>query len=58
MTSYVTSSARAEMSELRRLKTLLPPELQSWVSVEGTTEVNPPLVRCEEIGKDSGRNSN
>ncbi len=52
MTSYVTSSARAEMSELRRLKTLLPPELQSWVSVEGTTEVNPPLVRCEEIGKD------
>ncbi|HEY9690918.1 MAG TPA: DUF3318 domain-containing protein [Oculatellaceae cyanobacterium] len=40
------------MSELRRLKTLLPPELQSWVSVEGTTEVNPPLVRCEEIGKD------
>jgi len=40
------------MSELRRLKTLLPPELQSWVSVEGTTEVNPPLIRCEEIGKD------
>ncbi|MGB3207825.1 MAG: DUF3318 domain-containing protein [Crinalium sp.] len=40
------------MSELRRLKTLLPPELQSWVSVEGTVEVNPPLVRCEEIGKD------
>ena len=52
MTSYVTSSARAEMSELRRLKTLLPPELQSWVMVEATTEVNPPLVRCEEIGKD------
>jgi hypothetical protein len=40
------------MSELRRLKTLLPPELQSWVAVEGTTEVNPPLIRCEEIGKD------
>ncbi|MFE1745644.1 DUF3318 domain-containing protein [Coleofasciculus sp. H7-2] len=52
MTSYATSSARAEMSELRRLKTLLPPELQSWVTVEGTTEVNPPLIRCEEIGKD------
>ncbi|GAC1465500.1 MAG: DUF3318 domain-containing protein [Chamaesiphon sp.] len=50
--SYATSSARAEMSELRRLKTLLPPELQSWVTVEGTTEVNPPLIRCEEIGKD------
>ncbi|MBF2064209.1 MAG: DUF3318 domain-containing protein [Calothrix sp. C42_A2020_038] len=52
MASYATSSAKAEMSELRRLKGLLPPELQSWVTVEGTTEVNPPLVRCEEIGKD------
>lgn len=52
MTTYVTSSARAEMSELRRLKGLLPPELQSWVMVEGTTEVNPPLIRCEEIGRD------
>lgn len=52
MTSYATSSARAEMSELRRLKTLLPPELQSWVMVEGTTEVNPPLIRSEELGKD------
>ncbi|MBW4650071.1 MAG: DUF3318 domain-containing protein [Kastovskya adunca ATA6-11-RM4] len=52
MTSYATTSARAEMSELRRLKTLLPPELQSWVIVEGTTEVNPPLLRCEEIGRD------
>jgi hypothetical protein len=50
--SYTTASARAEMSELRRLKSIIPPELQSWVSVETTTEVNPPLVRCEEIGKD------
>lgn len=40
------------MSELRRLKALLPTELQSWVSVEGSAEVNPPLIRCEEIGKD------
>ncbi len=52
MTSYATTSARAEMSELRRLKALLPPELQSWVMVEGTTEVNPPLIRSEEIGRD------
>ncbi|ACK70504.1 conserved hypothetical protein [Gloeothece citriformis PCC 7424] len=52
MTSYATSSARAEMSELRRLKTLLPPELQSWVMVEGSTEINPPLIRSEEIGRD------
>ncbi|MBE9125099.1 DUF3318 domain-containing protein [Coleofasciculus sp. LEGE 07081] len=52
MTSYATSSAKAELSELRRLKGLLPPELQSWVMVEGTTEVNPPLLRSEEIGRD------
>ncbi len=52
MTSYATSFARAEMSELRRLKGILPPELQSWVTVESTTEVNPPLIRSEEIGKD------
>jgi len=52
MTSYATSSAKAEMNELRRLKGLLPPELQSWVMVEKTTEVNPPLIRSEEIGKD------
>lgn len=52
MTSYATSTARAEMSELRRLTGLLPPELQSWVTVEATTEVNPPLIRCEEIGSD------
>lgn len=52
MTSYATSSAKADLSELRRLRGLLPPELQSWVTVEGTTEVNPPLIRCEEIGSD------
>jgi hypothetical protein len=52
MTSYATSTARADMSELRRLKTLLPPELQSWVTIEVTTAVNPPLVACEEIGRD------
>lgn len=40
------------MAELRRLKTLLPPELQSWVMVEGTTEINPPLIRSEEISRD------
>jgi hypothetical protein len=52
MTSYAATSARAEMSELRRLKSLLPPELQSWVMVESATEVSPPLIRCEELGRD------
>ena len=52
MTSYATSSVRSDLSELRRLKSLLPPELRSWVSIEATTAVNPPLITCEEIGKD------
>ncbi|MBS9771618.1 MAG: DUF3318 domain-containing protein [Trichodesmium sp. St16_bin4-tuft] len=52
MTSYATTTARAEMSEIRRLKGLLPPELQSWVMVEKSLEVNPSLIRSEEIGKD------
>lgn len=52
MTSYATSTARADLSELRRLKNLLPPELRSWVTVEASTAVNPPLITSEEIGKD------
>jgi hypothetical protein len=50
MTSYTT--ARSDLSELRRLKALLPPELKSWVTVEAATAVNPPLITSEEIGKD------
>ena len=52
MTSYATSTARTDIGELRRLRTLLPPELQSWVTVEAATAVKPPLITCEEIGKD------
>jgi hypothetical protein len=52
MTSFATSTVRADLSELRRLKTLLPPELKSWVTIEGATAVDPPLITCEEIGKD------
>lgn len=52
MTSFATSTARADLSELRRLKSLLPPELKSWVTVEAATAVNPPLITSEEIGKD------
>lgn len=51
MTSFA-STARSEMSELQRLKGLLPPELQSWVFVEAATAVDPPLITCEEIAKD------
>ena len=52
MTSYATSSVRADMGELRRLRSLLPPELQSWVTVEAATDVTPPLITSEELGKD------
>jgi len=52
MTSFATSSVRSDLSELRRLKTLLPPELKSWVTIESTTAVNPPLITCEELSRD------
>ncbi len=52
MTSSAASTTRADMGELRRLKSLLPPELQSWVMVEATLTVNPPLITCEEVGRD------
>ena len=52
MTSYATSTARSDLSELRRLKSLLPPELKSWVTIEAAVSVNPPLITSEEIGKD------
>ena len=40
------------MSELQRLKGLLPPEMQSWVFVEASASVDPPLITIEEIGRD------
>ncbi len=40
------------MGELRRLRSLLPPELQSWVTVEPSMDVGPPLITSEELGKD------
>ena len=52
MTSFTNTTFRTDMSELQRLKGLLPPELQSWVFVEASTAVDPPLVTCEEIGRD------
>ncbi len=50
MASSAITSRNA--SELRRLQTLLPPELRSWVSIEVASAVNPPLITCEEVGKD------
>ena len=40
------------MSELQRLKSLLPPENQSWVFVEAAAAIDPPLITLEEIGRD------
>ena len=40
------------MSELQRLKNLLPPENQSWVFVEAAAAIDPPLITLEEIGRD------
>ncbi|MBF2079929.1 MAG: DUF3318 domain-containing protein [Synechococcales cyanobacterium T60_A2020_003] len=52
MTSFASSTARSELSELRRLKSLLPPELRSWVTIESSTGLTPPLITSEELGKD------
>lgn len=52
MVSPANSNVRTEMNELRRLRSLLPPELQSWVTVEATTAINPPLITTEELGQD------
>ena len=40
------------MSELQRLKSLLPPENESWVFVESAAAIDPPLITREEIGRD------
>ena len=40
------------MSELQRLKSLLPPENESWVFIEAAAAIDPPLIPLEEIGRD------
>ena len=40
------------MSELQRLKSLLPPENESWVFIEAAAAMDPPLITLEEIGRD------
>ena len=40
------------MSELQRLKSLLPPENESGVCVEAAAAIDPPLITLEEIGRD------
>jgi len=40
------------MSELQRLKSLLPPENDSWVFIEAAAAIDPPLITLEEIGRD------
>jgi len=40
------------LSELQRLKSLLPPENESWVFIEAAAAIDPPLITLEEIGRD------
>ena len=40
------------MSELQRLKSLLPPENERWVFIEAAAAIDPPLITLEEIGRD------
>ena len=40
------------MSELQRLKSLLPPENESWVFIEAAAAIDPHIITLEEIGRD------
>jgi len=40
------------MSELQRLKSLLPPENEICVFIEAAAAIDPPLITLEEIGRD------
>lgn len=51
MASSVTSALTVELPELQRLKTLLPPKLHNRVSIKDTTEINPPLIKTEKVGR-------
>ena len=37
------------MSELQRLKSLLPPENESWVFIEAAAAIDPPLITLEKL---------
>lgn len=45
------SEVKGKISERQRLRTLLPKELQGWVSVKATSEVNQPLIKSEKVGR-------
>ncbi len=37
------------MSELQRLKSLLPPENESWVFIEAAAAIDPPLMTLKNL---------
>ena len=47
------------MSELQRLKSLLPPENESWVFIEAAAAIEPPLITLNDgtgsVNLSSGR---
>jgi hypothetical protein len=40
-----------ENAEIQRLKKLLPPQLKNRVILQGTTEIKPPLIKCEKVSR-------
>ncbi|MBV9389224.1 MAG: DUF3318 domain-containing protein [Chroococcidiopsidaceae cyanobacterium CP_BM_ER_R8_30] len=51
MVVTTVSAIEGKMSEQQRLKTLLPKELQGWVAIKATSEVNPSLIRSVKVDK-------
>lgn len=55
MTSSVSDAMTVKVSELQRLKTLLPSQLHNRVILQGTTEINPTLIKCERVVGSKGK---
>lgn len=47
----VADATCEESPEIERLQKLLPPKLQNKVMLQGTTEIKPPLIKCEKVSR-------
>jgi len=47
----VADNLTEESPEIERLQKLLPPQLQNRVMLQGTTEIKPPLIKCEKVSR-------
>jgi hypothetical protein len=48
---FLVESMTGDFNELQRLNKLLPPQLKNRVILQGTTEIKPPLIKCEKVSR-------